>query len=63
MGALVKPGGYLVYPLDPPTDLGPLFFVRPEHYVQSLGPRWEKVLDEVPVNSSETHWGQGAEGH
>jgi methyl halide transferase len=61
MTALVKPGGFLitlVYPLDPPTDLGPPFFVRPEHYVQSLGPGWEKVLDEVPKISSETHIGR-----
>lgn len=58
MSKLVKPGGYLitlVFPIDPPQDVGPPFFVRPEHYVGPLGEGWEKVIDKVPERSSETH--------
>ena len=58
MTKLVKPGGYLitlVFPLDPPQDIGPPFFVRPEHYIKPLGDTWEKVLDKIPTRSSESH--------
>ncbi|KZT02033.1 thiol methyltransferase 1 [Laetiporus sulphureus 93-53] len=59
MRDLIKPGGYLitlVFPImDQPLDVGPPFFVRPEHYVEVLGDGWEKVLDRVPENSQETH--------
>ena len=58
MTNLVKPGGYLitlVFPIDPPQDLGPPFFVRPEHYVEPLGDAWIKVLDKIPEKSLETH--------
>ncbi|KAL0949592.1 hypothetical protein HGRIS_009640 [Hohenbuehelia grisea] len=59
--ALIKPGGYLitlVYPIDPPTEKGPPFFVRPEHYIEPLGEGWQKVLDKVPSQSLETHIGR-----
>jgi len=58
MTKLVKPGGYLItliFPLDPPQDYGPPYFVRPNHYEEVLGSVWEKVLDEVPPVSSPTH--------
>jgi len=61
MNALIKPGGYLitlVFPIDPPTDIGPPFFVRPEHYLEPLGDNWEKVLDKVPETSIEFHVGK-----
>jgi len=61
MNALVKSGGYLitlVFPLDPETDLGPPWFVRPEHYLGPLGEGWEKVVDRVPAKSSDTHVGR-----
>ncbi|KAJ7637068.1 S-adenosyl-L-methionine-dependent methyltransferase [Roridomyces roridus] len=58
MNALIKPGGYLitlVFPLDPESDAGPPFFVRPDHYIEPLGSGWEKVVDRVPAESSPTH--------
>ncbi len=58
MAALVKTGGYLitlVFPLDPPQDIGPPFFVRPAHYVDVLGGGWERVIDRIPERSLETH--------
>lgn len=58
MSRIVKPGGYLItliFPLDPPQDYGPPFFVRPEHYVEVLGDGWEKVVDKVPEASLPTH--------
>jgi hypothetical protein len=62
MHSLCKPGGYLItliFPLDPPQDYGPPFFVRPEHYVEVMGSEhWEKVVDKVPEVSSESHVGR-----
>jgi hypothetical protein len=61
MISLIKPGGFLVtlvYPLDPWTESGPPFYVRPQHYIEVLGEGWEKVLDIVPAVSSETHVGR-----
>ncbi|EIN10667.1 S-adenosyl-L-methionine-dependent methyltransferase [Punctularia strigosozonata HHB-11173 SS5] len=61
MRELVKPGGVLItliFPIDPPQDVGPPFFVRPEHYLEPLGEGWEKVIDEVPEVSSENHVGR-----
>ncbi|TBU33212.1 thiol methyltransferase 1 [Dichomitus squalens] len=61
MAEIVKPGGYLiclVFPILDPTDTGPPFFVRPEHYDEVLGDGWEKVLDEVPKISMESHVGK-----
>jgi len=61
MNSLIKPGGYLitlVFPIDPETDVGPPWFVRPEHYLGPLGDGWEKVVDRVPTVSSETHVGR-----
>ena len=58
MTRLVKPGGYLislVYPMDPPVESGPPFYVRPDHQVEALGEGWEKLIDEVPKNSLEAH--------
>ncbi|KAI0786354.1 S-adenosyl-L-methionine-dependent methyltransferase [Abortiporus biennis] len=62
MTSLTKPGSYLitlVFPIVPPHDLGPPFFVRPEHYSEVLSAdHWEVVLKEIPVRSSETHKGR-----
>lgn len=61
MTKLVKPGGYLislVYPMDPPVDYGPPFYVRPNHLVEALGEGWEKLFDQVPENSLEAHKGR-----
>lgn len=54
----MKPGGYLitlVYPIDPPKDVGPPYTVRPEHYPPVLGDGWEKVVDKIPEVSLEAH--------
>ncbi|KAI0370258.1 S-adenosyl-L-methionine-dependent methyltransferase [Pilatotrama ljubarskyi] len=61
MGKLVKPGGYLitlVYPILPYTDVGPPFYVRPEHYEEILGSAWDKVWDKVPERTLDTHVGK-----
>lgn len=61
MNHLIKSGGYLItliFPIDSPTDKGPPFFVRPEHYLEPLGNGWEKVLDKVPENPIESHVGK-----
>jgi len=63
MATLLKPGGYLitlVFPLsnDPPTDVGPPYFVRVEHYAEVLGEKFVKVLDKVPETSNELHVGR-----
>jgi methyl halide transferase len=61
MRALTKPGGYLValvYPMEPKNELGPPFFVRPEHYTEHLGEGWRKVLDEEPTTSLPSHVGR-----
>ncbi|KAJ7336407.1 S-adenosyl-L-methionine-dependent methyltransferase [Mycena albidolilacea] len=61
MNSLIKPGGYLitlVFPLDPETDVGPPWFVRPEHYLGPLGGGWEKVVDRIPTASSPEHVGR-----
>jgi len=61
MTELVKPGGYLislVFPIDPPVEHGPPYYVRPNHVLGALGEGWEKLIDEVPENSSEPHVGR-----
>ncbi|OCH88290.1 S-adenosyl-L-methionine-dependent methyltransferase [Obba rivulosa] len=61
MAALLRSGGILVtlvFPIDPPQEVGPPFFVRPEHYVDVLGEGWEKILDKVPEHSLESHIGR-----
>jgi len=61
MNKLVKPGGYLislVYPMDPLVETGPPYYVRPNHLVEELGEGWEKLIDEVPENSTEAHKGR-----
>ncbi|KAI9001217.1 thiol methyltransferase 1 [Trametes punicea] len=61
MSKLVKPGGFLitlVFPILPYTDVGPPFYVRPEHYEEVLDSGWEKVLDKVPENTLESHVGK-----
>lgn len=58
MAELVKPGGYLitlVFPIDPPVDHGPPWYVRPSHYVEILGNGWEKVWDKIPAQSAPSH--------
>jgi hypothetical protein len=56
---LAKPGGYLItliFPIDPPQDYGPPYFVRPNHYEEVLhSADWEKLFEEVPKNSTEPH--------
>ncbi|KAJ7627669.1 S-adenosyl-L-methionine-dependent methyltransferase [Mycena polygramma] len=61
MNSLIKPDGYLitlVFPLEPESDVGPPYFVSPEHYLAPLGAGWEKVVDRVPTVSSPTHVGK-----
>ncbi|KAJ7192268.1 thiol methyltransferase 1 [Mycena pura] len=61
INSLIKPGGYLitlVFPIDPKNDVGPPFFVRPEHYYAPLGDGWEKVVDRVPNASLSSHVGR-----
>ncbi|CAG7853533.1 SubName: Full=Uncharacterized protein {ECO:0000313/EMBL:CCA72986.1} [Serendipita indica DSM 11827] len=61
MNALIKSGGLLVtlvFPIDPPQDYGPPFFVRKEHYVEALGDGWELVLERVPEVSKDSHVGR-----
>ncbi|KAL0576750.1 hypothetical protein V5O48_005240 [Marasmius crinis-equi] len=58
MNELVKQNGHLITlisPMIPYTDVGPPFYVRPEHYPPVLGDGWEKVVDREPENSSENH--------
>ncbi|RDB16040.1 putative thiol methyltransferase 2 [Hypsizygus marmoreus] len=60
MASLIRPGGYLitlVFPINPPTELGPPFFVRVEHYEDVLGANFVKVADKVPETSVPTHVG------
>jgi len=61
INSLIKPGGHLitlVFPIDPETDVGPPWFVRPEHYLAPLGDGWERVVDRVPTSSSPAHVGK-----
>ncbi|KAI0356619.1 S-adenosyl-L-methionine-dependent methyltransferase [Trametes cingulata] len=61
MSKLVKPGGFLitlVYPILPYTDVGPPFYVRPEHYEEVLGAGWTKIWDKVPEKTLDTHVGK-----
>jgi len=61
MNKLIKPGGYLIvlaYPIREYTEEGPPYFVRPDHYTESLGPGLEKVLDKLPEVSSPRHEGK-----
>lgn len=61
MTTLVKPGGYLitlVFPIDLPTDTGPPYFVRVEHYAEVLGENFVKIIDKVPETSIESHVGK-----
>ncbi|KAF8625373.1 hypothetical protein AX15_005414 [Amanita polypyramis BW_CC] len=51
MATLIKPGGYLitiVFPIDPKRDVGPPWYVRPDHYDQPLAGHFKKVVDKVP---------------
>jgi len=60
MNALVKSGGFLItliFPINPFTEKGPPFFLRPEHYVELLEANWEKVIDRVPAESQGSHIG------
>lgn len=62
MCALTKSGGFLiafVYPIRDhwPLELGPPYYVQPVHYDEVLGDEWEKVLDDTPKSSPETHVG------
>jgi len=46
----------LIFPIDPPQDLGPPYFVRPKHYEEVLhSADWEKLFEEVPKHSTEVH--------
>lgn len=60
MNVLMKPGGFLItliFPMNPPSDDGPPFFTRPDHYDALLGDTWVKVIDRIPEESEETHIG------
>ena len=60
MNMLVKPGGFLIaliFPLNPPRDYGPPYWVQPEHYIEALGQNWEKVVERVPQESIPAHIG------
>ncbi|PFH46133.1 hypothetical protein AMATHDRAFT_8160 [Amanita thiersii Skay4041] len=51
MANLIKPGGYLItlaFPIEPKRDVGPPFYVRPDHYDEPLGDAFKKVYDNVP---------------
>ncbi|KAF9003216.1 S-adenosyl-L-methionine-dependent methyltransferase [Cyathus striatus] len=61
MADLIKPGGHLitlVFPIDPPTELGPPYFVRPEHYIELLAGNFEKVVDKEPETALPHHKGR-----
>ncbi len=61
MTALTNHGGYLitvVFPIVPPHDEGPPFYVQPDDYATVLGGSWEKVLDKIPERSTESHKGR-----
>ncbi|KAG6877153.1 hypothetical protein C0992_010683 [Termitomyces sp. T32_za158] len=61
VAAITKPGGYLialVWPIDPPSDFGPPYFVRVEHYEEVLGKEFVKVVDKVPGKSLPKHAGK-----
>jgi hypothetical protein len=61
MVELVKPGGYLItliFPIDPKIDVGPPFYVRPEHYDEPLCSKFDKVVDRIPETSVEGHKGR-----
>lgn len=60
MNKLVKSGGFLItliFPINPPRDDGPPFFVRLEHYIEVLGPNWERVIEKAPDESLPYHAG------
>ncbi|KAJ7089541.1 hypothetical protein C8R44DRAFT_648690, partial [Mycena epipterygia] len=73
--ALFNPGGYLIalkFPFDPETEVGPPWFVPPEHYNVALGvgknnsanshspvQGWAKILDRAPACSGPAHVGSG----
>lgn len=62
MSSLLKPGGLLitlVYPILQPTDTGPPYFVRPEHYDAPLAAEghFSKIWDRKPAKSSPSHEG------
>ncbi|KAF9456882.1 S-adenosyl-L-methionine-dependent methyltransferase [Collybia nuda] len=45
---LIKPGGYLItliFPMDPLSDIGPPWSVRPSHYHELLDGNFVKVVD------------------
>lgn len=61
MAALIKPGGYLitlVFPMEPKSDVGPPWYLRPEHYDEPLAGHFVKVLDKVPERLP-TGWPEG----
>ncbi|KAF7761367.1 hypothetical protein Agabi119p4_9359 [Agaricus bisporus var. burnettii] len=61
MAELIKPGGYLItliFPIDPKSDVGPPFYVRPEHYDEPLASYFEKVYERIPETSQESHKGR-----
>ncbi|KXN84473.1 putative thiol methyltransferase 2 [Leucoagaricus sp. SymC.cos] len=60
MAELIKPGGFLlalVFPIDPYSDGSPPHYVRPEHYNEPLGHKFEKIVDRVPETSESGHVG------
>lgn len=62
MNKLIKSGGYLItlvyLPITEYKEGGPPYFLKPEHYAESLGAGFEKVLDKIPELSSPRHVGK-----
>ncbi|KAG8835727.1 hypothetical protein FRC17_001518 [Serendipita sp. 399] len=60
MNELIKSGGFLItliYPINPPREDGPPFFIDKSHYIEVLGDGWEKVIERVPEDSIDSHVG------
>jgi len=61
MSSIVKPGGYLIilaFPTDAPKDVGPPYGIDENIHSEVLGEGWEKLIDRIPDNSSESHVGR-----
>ncbi len=61
MAELINPDGFLItlaYPIDPHSEGGPPYYVRPEHYDEHLSSSFEKIVDRVPETSAPGHRGR-----
>jgi len=60
VNALIESGGLFItciFPLHPPRDYGPPFYVELDHHIQALGPNWESVLEKILENIIKSHVG------